>query len=34
MRDDVDEKYLGPDGLLSKYDNYRYSMYTCILYSV
>ena len=23
-RDDVDEKYLGSDGMLTKYDNYRY----------
>ena len=24
FRDDVDEKYIGPDGMLTKYDNYRY----------
>lgn len=24
VRDDVDEKYLGPDGMLTKYDKYRY----------
>ncbi|CAH3032873.1 unnamed protein product [Pocillopora meandrina] len=30
IRDDVDEKYLGPDGLLSKYDNYRHIAFVLI----
>ncbi|KAJ7360368.1 hypothetical protein OS493_017000 [Desmophyllum pertusum] len=30
IRDDVDEKYLGPDGMLTKYDKYRHVIFILI----